>query len=348
MEKLKEGMTRVRKVFKDLEAKHGLNGKKISTPPPALDPKPLARKKKTNADFYKMKEKGEKVAWITSYTAPQGRFAEAAGIDMILVGDSGGMCILGYENTIPVTMEESMMMTKAVRRGAPNTYIVGDMPFMSYQVSVADAVANAGRFIKEAGADAIKLEGGVCCKEQIRAIVDAGICVFGHIGMTPQSSGIQGVLAQGRDVPAARAVIQDAFAVQEAGAHYLLVEAIPPELGHYISSQLDIPVYGIGGGWALDGQLLIIADLLGEFQAFTPKFVKKYCSISGSSTKALESYVQDVKSQKFPLDEHCYHVKKDQEKGIAALFKEMAKKPEKVTDLPPPGPAAAVDKVMGA
>merc|ERR1719473_1723652 len=257
---------------------------------------------------------------------------------MILVGDSGGMCILGYENTIPVTMEESLTMCKAARRGAPNSYIVGDMPFMSYQISNEDAVMNAGRYIKEAGCDAIKLEGGVSCKERIKAIVDAGICVFGHIGMTPQSSGIQGVLAQGRDVKAAAAVIEDAFAVQEAGAHYILVEAIPPELGHYIASQLDIPVYGIGGGWALDGQLLIIADLLGEFQAFTPKFVKKYCNVAEMETKALEGYVQDVKAKAFPLDEHCYHVKKDEMGGVTKLMKDKAKKPEKLTDLPAPGP----------
>merc|ERR1712093_618282 len=279
-----------------------------------------------------------KISWITSYTAPQARFTQAAGVDMILVGDSGGMCILGYENTIPVTMEESLMMTKAVRRGAPNTYIVGDMPFMSYQVSKEEAVMNAGRYIKEAGADSIKLEGGVSCKERIKAIVDAGICVFGHIGMTPQSSGIQGVLAQGRDVPAANAVIDDAYAVQEAGAHFLLVEAIPPELGQYIASQLDIPVYGIGGGWALDGQLLIIADLLGEFQAFTPKFVTKKANIAELSTEALKGYVADVKSKKFPMDQHCYHCKKEEMAGVMTLFKEMARKPDKVMDLIPPGP----------
>merc|ERR1719159_457992 len=229
-------------------------------------------------------------------------------------------------------------MTKATSRGGPNTYIVGDMPFMSYQVSEEEAIMNAGRYIKEAGCDAIKLEGGVCCKEQIKAIVDAGICVFGHIGMTPQSSGIQGVLAQGRDVPTARAVIEDAYAVQEAGAHYLLVEAIPPELGHFLRTQLDIPVYGIGGGWALDGQLLIIADLVGEFQAFTPKFVKKYCNVAETCTKALEGYVQDVKSKAFPLDEHCYHVKKDEMEGVTKLMKDKAVKPEKLTDLPAPGP----------
>merc|ERR1719159_1864709 len=305
-------------------------------------------KKKTKQALYKMKAEGEKVSWITSYTAPQASFAEAGGIDMILVGDSGGMCALGYTNTIPVTLEEQLTMCKSARRGAPNTYIVGDMPFMSYQASDEKAVESAGRFIKEAGCDAIKLEGGVSCESRIKAIVDAGICVFGHIGLTPQSGGIQGTLAQGRTAMEAKYLVEDAYAVQRAGAHYLLVEAVPPELGHYISSQLDIPVYGIGGGWALDGQLLIIADLVGEFQAFTPKFVKKYCSISGTSTKALESYVQDVKSKKFPLDEHCYHVKRDQEQGITALFKEMATKPEKVTDLPPPGPAAVDDKVTGA
>jgi 3-methyl-2-oxobutanoate hydroxymethyltransferase len=294
-------------------------------------------KKATKADIYKMREKGEKISWITAYTAPQARFAEAAGVDMILVGDSGGMCILGYENTIPVTMEESLMMCKACRRGAPKTFIVGDMPFMSYQVSKEEAVMNAGRYIKEAGCDAIKLEGGVSCKETIKAIVDAGIAVFGHIGMTPQSSGIQGVLAQGRTVPEAKGVIEDAYAVQEAGAHFLLMEAVPPELGHYVTGQLDIPVFGIGGGWSMDGQLLIIADVLGEFQAFTPKFVKKYCNIAEMSIKALEEYNADVKTKKFPLDEHCYHCKKDQMEGIEALFKEMAKKPKMVTDLPAPG-----------
>jgi 3-methyl-2-oxobutanoate hydroxymethyltransferase len=254
---------------------------------------------------------------------------------MILVGDSGGMCILGYENTIPVTMEESLTMCKAVRRGAPKTFIVGDMPFMSYQVSDEEAVMNAGRYIKEAGCDAIKLEGGVSCKSRIKAIVDAGIAVFGHIGMTPQSSGIQGVLAQGRTVPEAKGVIDDAYAVEESGAHFLLMEAVPPELGHFVTTQLDIPVYGIGGGWSMDGQLLIIADLLGEFQAFTPKFVTKKTNVAEASVKALEEYVADVKSKQFPLDEHCYHCKKGEMDGITDLFKKMALKPDKISALPP-------------
>jgi len=281
---------------------------------------------------------GEKISWVTSYTAPQARFAQAAGIDMILVGDSGGMCILGYDNTIPVTMEESLLMCKAARRGAPNTYIVGDMPFMSYQESDEIAVMNAGRYIKEAGCDAIKLEGGVSCKSRIKAIVDAGIAVFGHIGMTPQSSGIQGVLAQGRTPAEAKGVIDDAYAVQEAGAHFVLMEAVPPELGHFVTTQLDIPVFGIGGGWAVDGQLLIIADVLGEFQAFTPKFVKKYTNIAEMQTNALKEYVADVKSKAFPLDAHTYHAKKDDMPAIEKLFKDMAKKPSKITPLPKDGP----------
>merc|ERR1719217_1146964 len=172
----------------------------------------------------------------------------------------------------------------------------------------------------------------------IQAIVDAGICVFGHIGMTPQASGIQGVLAQGRTVPEAKGVIDDAYAVQDAGAHFLLMEAVPPELSHFVTSQLDIPVYGIGGGWAMDGQLLIIADLLGEFQAFTPKFVKKYANIAEMQTNALKEYVKDVKSKAFPLDAHCYHAKAEHMPAINALFKEMAKKPDKITDLPKDGP----------
>jgi len=294
-------------------------------------------KKKTRQNFYTMKEKGEKVSWITSYTAPQASFAEAGGIDMILVGDSGGMCALGYENTIPVTLEEQLTMCKSARRGAPNTYIVGDMPFMSYQASDEIAVESAGRFIKEAGCDAIKLEGGVSCESRIKAIVDAGICVFGHIGLTPQSGGIQGTLAQGRTAMEAKYLVEDAYAVQRAGAHYLLVEAVPPECGHYIRSQLDIPVYGIGGGWAVDGQLLIISDLIGEFQAFTPKFVKKYCQTAPMITEALVQYGKDVKSKAFPLDQHCYHIKKDQEAAIDKVFKEMALKPDNVTPCPADG-----------
>ena len=240
------------------------------------------------------------------------------------------MCLLGLESTVPVTMDDMIRMSKAVRRGAPKTFIVGDMPFMSYQTSCEDAVMNAGRFLKEAGSDAIKLEGGVSIQKQIRAIVDAGIVVFGHCGMTPQSSGqLSGNLAQGTTVVSARDVIADSFAVADAGAHFLLLEAVPPELGKYVAEQLDIPVYGIGGGPDCDGQLLIYSDVVGEFQLFTPKFVKKYCDLAGVVTAGLTEYVKEVRECAFPTDpEHCYHVKKAELAGVTALMKEMARKPE--------------------
>ncbi|KAJ3431225.1 3-methyl-2-oxobutanoate hydroxymethyltransferase [Anaeramoeba flamelloides] len=287
------------------------------------------RKKKTLLDFYNMKKRDEKVVWITGYSAPQARFCEQAGVDMILIGDSGGMCLLGYDSTIPVTMEEMIIISKAVRRGAPNTWIIGDMPFMSYQKSNESAVENAGRFIK-AGCDSIKLEGGKCVCSQIRAITDAGIVVYAHLGMTPQSSNsFGGYKAQGRTVNSARAIIEDAYAVQEAGAKFLLLEAVPPEISLYLAEQLDIPVYGIGGGMC-DGQLLIISDVIGEFQLFTPKFVKKYASIADTIVNAITEYKKDVQNKTFPEDPlHCYHIFKKHKEGIEKLMEELAKKPKK-------------------
>lgn len=266
-------------------------------------------KKKAIQDFYKMKEKGEKVTWLTSYDFPTAQFAEAAGLDMILVGDSLGMCVYGYKSTVPVTMEQCIAHCDAVRRGAPNTFVIGDMPFMSYQTSDEDAVFNAGRFLKEADMDAVKLEGGVRVVSRIQAIVEAGIVVVGHIGLTPQSSGaLGGHKAQGRTAKDAALVVEDALAVQKAGAHMLLVEAVPPEVTQYIAQTLRIPVYSIGAGKYCDGQLLIVSDLIGQFQAFTPKFVKKYCNVAAMITDAMNAYCQDVRSGDFPAEEHCYHM----------------------------------------
>jgi 3-methyl-2-oxobutanoate hydroxymethyltransferase len=266
-------------------------------------------KKKAIQDFYKMKEKGEKVTWLTSYDFPTAQFAEAAGLDMILVGDSLGMCVYGYKSTVPVTMEQCIAHCDAVRRGAPNTFVIGDMPFMSYQTSDEDAVFNAGRFLKEADMDAVKLEGGVRVVSRIQAIVEAGIVVVGHIGLTPQSSGaLGGHKAQGRTAKDAALVVEDALAVQKAGAHMLLVEAVPPEVTQYIAQTLRIPVYSIGAGKYCDGQLLIVSDLIGQFQAFTPKFVKKYCNVAAMITDAMKAYCQDVRSGDFPAEEHCYHM----------------------------------------
>ena len=227
--------------------------------------------KKSRFDFLKMKEKGDKVVWITAYDYVTAELAEKAGMDMLLVGDSLGMCVYGYNGTIRVTMEQCLAHCEAVRRAAPNTFVVGDMPFLSYQTSAEDAVYNAGLFHKEAEVDAIKLEGGRRVCPQIKAISESGMLVMGHIGLTPQSSGqLGGFKAQGQTVEAAVELIEDAKAIQEAGAFALLVEAVPPEVCKIIRDTLSIPVYSIGAGVEADGQLMIVSDLLGIFQAFTP------------------------------------------------------------------------------
>jgi 3-methyl-2-oxobutanoate hydroxymethyltransferase len=283
--------------------------------------------KKSIIDFRKMKAQGEKVAYLTSYDFPTAQFAEAAGIDMILVGDSLGMCVYGYPGTIPVTMDQMIVHAEAVRRGAPNTFVVGDMPFMSYQSSIEKAVENAGRFLKEAGCDAIKLEGGLRIAKQITAIADAGIVVMGHIGLTPQSSGqLGGHKAQGRTVESARALIDDALAVVEAGAHMLLLEAVPPEVGGLIAELLPIPVLGIGAGDRVDGQLLIVSDLIGQFQAFTPKFVKRYANVADVVTSAMREYVADVRGGTFPAEEHAYAMLKTEVPAFPTLADEYRRK----------------------
>jgi len=267
----------------------------------------MAAKKKGILDFYAMKERGEKVVWITAYDAPTAACAEETGVDMLLVGDSLGMCVMGLSGTVPVTMEQCLHHTRAVRTGAPNTFVIGDMPFLSYQTSVEDAVRNAGRFLKEAGADAIKLEGGKRVTKQIAAIVEAGIVVFGHIGLTPQSSGqLGGFKAQGRTLESAKLMLEDALAVQEAGAHFLLVEAVAPEVTKIIHERLHIPVYGIGAGPHTDGQLLIVSDLLGIFEAFTPKFVKRYANLAEEMKRAFATYRDEVRNGVFPGPEHVY------------------------------------------
>jgi len=269
------------------------------------------KKKHSILTLHKKKAENEKIAWMTAYDYPTATFAEAAGMDMLLVGDSLGMCVYGYDGTVPVTMDQCIVHCEAVRRGAPNTFILGDMPFMSYQVSDEDAVRNAGRFLKESGVDAIKLEGGKRIVSRIRAILDAGIVVCGHIGLTPQSSGqLGGHKAQGRTIESARALIDDALAIEAAGAQLLLLEAVPPEVSGFITKKLSIPVYSIGAGPDCDGQLIIVSDIIGQFQAFTPKFVKKYCNVAEVVTEAMRQYVNEVKGGVFPADEHCYHMLK--------------------------------------
>lgn len=280
------------------------------------------KRKKTRFDFQKMKDEGEKLAWITAYDYPTAELAEKAGIEMLLVGDSLGMCVYGYPGTIPVTMDQCICHSEAVRRAAPNTFIIGDMPFLSYQVSVEDAVRNAGRFFKEAGVDAVKLEGGRRVCPQIRAITDGGMLVMGHIGLTPQSSGqLGGFKAQGRTAESAMDLIMDARAVEEAGAFSLLVEAVPPEVCAIMRKELEIPVYSIGAGPDADGQLMIVSDLLGIFQAFTPKFVKKYADLAGSITEAFAAYSKEVRSGKFPGPEHTYNMVAGEQEKLGSLVK---------------------------
>ncbi len=265
------------------------------------------RKKLNRFDLQKMKETGKKAVWVTAYDFATAQFAEKVGMDMLLVGDSLGMCIYGYEGTVPVTMDQCIYHSEAVRRAAPNTFVIGDMPFLSYQVSVEEAVRNAGRFFKEANTDAVKLEGGLRVCPQVKAIADGGMLVMGHIGLTPQSSGqLGGFKAQGRTADTALELIKDARAIQDAGAFALLVEAVPPEVCKIIRDNLTIPVYSIGAGVDADGQLMISSDLLGIFQAFTPKFVKRYASVADEIVRAFQAYTDDVRNQAFPADEHTY------------------------------------------
>jgi 3-methyl-2-oxobutanoate hydroxymethyltransferase len=281
----------------------------------------MAKKKLSRIDLQQMKDKGETAVWITAYDFWTAQFAEQAEMDMILVGDSLGMCVYGYAGTVPVTMDQCIYHAEAVRRGAPKTFVIGDMPFLSYQVSVPDAVRNAGRFFKEAEVDAIKLEGGQRVIEQIKAIADAGMLVMGHIGLTPQSSGqLGGFKAQGRTAETAMELIVDAEAIEKAGAFALLVEAVPPEVNKIMRDALSIPVYSIGAGIHADGQLMICSDVLGIFQAFTPKFVKKYENLAAKTVEAFSSYAEEARSGVFPAEEHTYKMVDGEYEKLAALL----------------------------
>lgn len=269
----------------------------------------MAEKKLSVIDLQQMKDNGEQAVWVTAYDFITAQLAEQAGIDMILVGDSLGMCIYGYDGTIPVTMDQCIYHCEAVRRAAPNTFIIGDMPFGSYQISVEEAVANAIQFYKEANVDAVKLEGGRRVAEVVRAIADGGMLVMGHLGLTPQSSSaLGGFKAQGRTAETAIAVIEDARIIYEAGAFSILIEAVPPEVTQIVRDELPIPIYSIGAGIHADGQVMIVSDIVGHFQAFTPKFVKRYGNVAGEISKSFDSYIREVKEGEFPGEEHAYRM----------------------------------------
>ena len=267
----------------------------------------MAHHKLSVIDLQKMKEEGDPVVWVTAYDFITAQLAERAGMDMILVGDSLGMCIYGYDGTVPVTMDQCIYHCEAVRRGASNTFVIGDMPFGSYQTSTERGIENAIRFHKEAGVDAVKLEGGERVADVVRGIVNGGMLVMGHLGLTPQSSSaLGGFKAQGRTAETAMAGIRDARVIHEAGAFSILIEAVPPEVTRVIREELPIPIYSIGAGLHADGQLMIVSDLVGHFEAFVPKFVKRYGNVAGEMTKSFESYISDVKNGKFPGEEHAY------------------------------------------
>lgn len=265
--------------------------------------------KNTVLTFAKAKEEHQKVSMLTAYDYSTAKLINDAGINSILVGDSLGNVMLGYEDTISVTMQDMIHHTKAVARGAKDALVIADMPFMSYQTSVYDAVVNAGRLMKEGRANAVKLEGGKEVCPQIKAIVDAGIPVCAHIGLTPQSiNAFGGNRVQGKTERAAKKLLEDALAVQEAGAFALVIEAVPEKLASLITSKLDIVTIGIGAGNGCDGQVLVYQDMLGMFSDFTPKFVKRYANVGEMMTAAFKQYDEEVKNSAFPSQEHTYKI----------------------------------------
>ena len=265
--------------------------------------------KKTVTNLLKMKQSNEKIAMLTCYDYSTAKLMEAAEIDMLLVGDSLGNTMLGYPDTLAVTMEDMIHHGAAVVRGVKDCHVVVDMPFMSYQPSVYDAVVNAGRLIKETGCNSVKLEGGAAVKEHIRAIVDAGIPVVAHIGMTPQSvNAFGGFKVQGRSEEAAAKILQDAYDVQEAGAFAVVLECVPAKLAALISEKLSIPTIGIGAGEGCDGQVLVWQDMLGMFSDYVPKFVKHFAECGDIMVKAFKDYSDEVKAGEFPTEAHSFKI----------------------------------------
>ena len=265
--------------------------------------------KNTTATFKKAKEEKQKITMLTAYDYSFAKLMDEAGINSILVGDSVGMVCLGYEDTLPVTMEDMIHHTKAVARGAKNALVVADMPFMSYQTSVYDAVVNAGRLIKEGGAQAVKLEGGFEVTEQIKAIVDASIPVVAHSGLTPQSvNAFGGFKVQGKSEAAAQKLLDEARAVEKAGAFAVVMECVPAKLAAKITEELSIPTIGIGAGAGCDGQVLVYQDMLGLFSDFTPKFVKQFANVGEIVKGAFEGYIREVQEGTFPAQEHTFKI----------------------------------------
>lgn len=272
---------------------------------------------KQTTDFLKMKQNNEKIVMLTAYDYPSARQAEQGGVDTILVGDSLGMVVLGYDSTIPVTLDDMIHHTKAVKRGAKETFIVVDMPFLTYHLSIKDTLVNAGRLIQETGAHAVKIEGANDVIEKIAALTNAGIPVCAHLGLTPQSVGVLGgYKVQGKEAGAAKKLIEDAKKCEEAGAFAVVLECVPKQLADEVTKTLSIPVIGIGAGVEVDGQVLVYHDILGYGVERVPKFVKQYTTVNPFMIESIQSYVAEVKKNQFPEEKHSFTMNEQELKGL--------------------------------
>jgi 3-methyl-2-oxobutanoate hydroxymethyltransferase len=287
--------------------------------PPALDAP--ARKKVTLTKLAEMRALGEPIVMVTAYDHPSALAVEEAGVDVVLVGDSAANNVLGYPDTVPVTMEELLMLAAAVRRGLRTPLLVGDMPFGSYEASDALAITSAQRFVKEAGCEAVKLEGGGTSAERARAIVRAGVPVMGHVGLTPQTATmLGGYRAQGRTAERARAVLEDALRLQDAGCFAIVFEAIPADVTDVIMERMEVPVIGIGAGASTDGQVLVLHDLLAIHDGFKPKFVKRFAELKREMVRGVAAYAEEVRTRRFPGPEHTYGIAPEELERLKALM----------------------------
>ena len=294
----------------------------MTTRPRTPAPNAPAPGKLPLTELAEMKRRGEKIVMVTAYDAPSGALADAAGVDLVLVGDSAAMTVLGHDSTVPATMEEMLVLSRATTRGAHRPIVIADMPFGSFQVSGAQAVENGIRFVKEAGVEAVKLEGAGAMLTRARALVDAGIPVMGHIGLTPQSATmLGGFKAQGRSAEKARALLADARALEAAGCFALVLEAVPAPVAERITAELVIPTIGIGAGSGCDGQVLVWHDLLGLYEGSAPRFVKQYADLAAEIRRALEAYVAEVRNGAFPGEQHTYSIPAEE---LAAFESEVA------------------------
>jgi len=279
------------------------------------------RTKVTVYRLWEMKRSGQKISMITAYDYPTGVWAERAAIDILLVGDSMAMTVLGYPNTLPATMEELVAHSQAVNRGNSTSFVLGDMPYMSYQPAVEMAVQNAGRFMSEGGCDGIKLEGGIAMADRVEAIVNAGIPVMGHLGLTPQSASmLGGFKAQGKDALIAKTIIDDARVLEEAGAFSILLEAVPSKVSKLVTERAGIPIIGIGAGPDCDGQILIFHDMFGLYPAFTPKFAKQYADVGKTIVEGLQRYADEVREGVFPEPKHSFTISDEQYEDLLAML----------------------------